>query len=296
MSIKWEAVTNPIRQDIRLAYRDPVLFHHEGIYHIFYTVVEQEQEQDRYRLYMEHSRSTDLAHWEPAVRVADSPLNFSSPGNIVRAGGKWLLCVQSYPMEPGEIYGNASSRLWLMESADLTNWSEPWMIQESGCQAVWSSSPRQIDPYLVEYQSRYWCFYKAAGQLGALVSDNLRDWQEASPDRPVLSSTETPDGSTVENPCIVRDGEEFVLFFSPCRQGRGIGTARSRNLLDWSEVRYLDFPELAWAPGGPTAAMVLDRREACGKWLMAFHGDTEGPHGAALGLAWSGDLEHWHIS
>ena len=84
------------------------------------------------------------------------------------------------------------------------------------------------------------------------------------------------------------------MFFAPCRTGRGVGVARSDDLLNWRDVRYLDFPELAWAPAGPTAAMVLDLRAECGVWLMAFHGERRGPHSAAIGLAWSEDLDRWH--
>lgn len=94
----------------------------------------------------------------------------------------------------------------------------------------------------------------------------------------------------------MRDGEQWVLFFAPCRDGRGIGVARSTDLLNWHDVRYLDFPELKWASGGPTAAMVLETYDTRGKWTMWFHGDREALHGAALGTAWSDGLEHWRCA
>jgi hypothetical protein len=129
-----------------------------------------------------------------------------------------------------------------------------------------------------------------------MVSDDLVEWMEASRDRPVLGSDDTPDGATVENPCVVRDGGEFVMFFAPCRKGRGIGVARSDDLFHWRDVRYLGFPDLPWAEGGPTAAMVLDLRDVCGEWVMAFHGERPGPHAAALGIAHSPDMEHWDVA
>lgn len=64
----------------------------------------------------------------------------------------------------------------------------------------------------MEHAGRYWCFYKTAGCLGLMVSDDLRHWEEASPDRPVLGPADTPDGASVENPCVVRDGAEYVMF------------------------------------------------------------------------------------
>lgn len=180
-----------------------------------------------------------------------------------------------------------------MESEDLIDWNEPYLLEARGCQANWCKSKRQIDPYLVRHDDKFWCFYKSEGQLGLLVSDDLKVWREASPDAPVLSAAQTPDGSSVENACVVREGEEWALFFAPCRTGRGIGTARSMDLIHWREVRYLDFPTLPWAPGGPTAAMVLDTREERGNWTMFFHGDRQAPHGAALGWATGEDLENW---
>jgi hypothetical protein len=88
----------------------------------------------------------------------------------------------------------------------------------------------------------------------------------------------------------------YAMVFAPCRPGRGIGLAYSRNMIDWQDVHYLDFPALPWAGDGPSAAMVLDLRRETGRWLMAFHGErptATNAHSAALALAWSDDLEHW---
>jgi hypothetical protein len=147
------------------------------------------------------------------------------------------------------------------------------------------------------HEGKFWCFYKTDGQLGLLVSDDLHTWEEALPDRPVLSRRDTPDGASVENVCLVKDGEDWTMFFSPCRDGRGIGTARSSSLLDWHDVRYVDFPPVPWADNGPTAPMLIDQRENLGVWLMVFHGERRrvNPHGAALGIAWSRDLHDWTL-
>jgi hypothetical protein len=60
-------------------------------------------------------------------------------------------------------------------------------------------------------------------------------------------------------------------------------------------VRYLDVPEAAWMWEGYNAAMVLDLRAECGRWLMAFHTDRDSVivHSGIIGLAWSEDLERW---
>jgi hypothetical protein len=293
MNISWSQIRNPVLdREPAVSARDPALLLHDGVVRCFHTAVERDQ--GTYRLFVDVAESPDLAHWGNFRRLTHSDLNFSSPGTVLQVGDRWLLCVQSYPISPGKVYGSEDSRLWLMASHDLVDWTDPRPLAPQGCQARWSKSRRQIDPYIMLHDSQYWCFYKTSGCLGLLVSSDLTNWQEASPDRPVLSRNDTPDGSTVENPCVVFDDSEFVLFFSPCRRGRGIGVARSDDLLHWRDIRYLDFPLLPWAPGGPTAAFVADWRQPLGRWIMAFHGEREAPHGAALALAWSDDLEHWH--
>ncbi len=280
-----------------IAVRDPALVFHAGVLTCLHTVAEPCG--DHYSLYLGVTDSTDLRTWSPPRRLTDSELNFSSPGNVIRVKGEWVLCVQSYPVPPGQAYGSEDSRLWLMRSHDLRTWSEPEPLHPVGCQGHWTPSRRQIDPYLVAYRDRYWCLYKTSGQLGLLVSPDLKHWEEARPDGPVLAAKATPDGSTVENPCVVAtDDGGFALFFAPCRDGRGVGLAYSADLLTWRNVHYLDFPDLPWADNGPTAAAVLDMRPSLGVWLMMFHGERHDPqnaHSAALGVAWSHDLEHWHV-
>ena len=247
-------------------------------------------------LFVDVTETHDLIHWSEPRRLTQDELNFSSPGNVLRVGDTWVLCVQSYPLDTTEPIAGDNARLWLMESRDLVHWTDPSPIAPQGCQAAWARSRRQIDPYLIAHDNKYWCFYKTDGQLGLLVSTDLKTWTEASPDAPVLAAAQTPDGATVENPCVVRDGDEFVLFFSPCRDGRGVGAARSSDLIHWRDVRYLDIPTPDWAPAGITAAMVLDARPSTGRWIMSFHGEQNKPHSGQLGLACSDDLKTWRLA
>ena len=296
ISIDWSSVSNPFL-DTEPAYspRDPLLVYQGGIFRCFYTVVERGGEVPL--LYLESATSTDLAHWSHFTRLTDSPIGFSSPGSITRVGDEWVMSVQSYPIEPGRMFAGESARLWLMRSLDLVSWSAPTPMHPQGAQVAWTESHRQIDPCIVEHDGRLYCLYKTGGCLGLLVSPDLANWEEASPESPVFGRDDTPDGSSCENPCVVNNNGELVLFFSPCRRGRGIGVARSEDLVHWRDAHYLDFPELPWAGNGPTAAMVCDLRATCGRWVMVFHGDRQGidPHSAALGIAWSDDLEHWEV-
>lgn len=292
MPFDLSAVKNPVfdREPLWAA-RDPALAYDGGIWRCFHSAFGLVD--GRMRGHVDVCQSRDLARWEGFARLTTSPLGFSSPGNILKMGEEWVMCVQSYPIHEGQLYGGNDSRLWLMRSRDLVRWGEPEMIKPDGCTARWAPSPRQIDPYLVEHDGRMHCFYKANGALGVLVSTDMSHWEEAAPDAPVLSRDDTPDGATVENPCVIRSDGAFVMFFAPCRAGRGIGIARSYDLLHWTDVRYLDFPALPWADGGPTAPFVMDAREQTGRYVMAFHGDRRDHMGAALGIAFSDDLERW---
>jgi hypothetical protein len=290
------AIRNPVLDLAPSVYpRDPLLVAHEGVYRVYYTAAETQA--NGFQLHLDEIRSTDLANWSSPRRLRDGPPGFSSPGSMLRHQGRWVMALQSYPIPPGEDWADDSARLWIMESDDLEQWDPPRPIKPEGCTAEWARSRRQIDPCMVAHDGRFWCFYKTDGQLGLLVSGDLHTWEEALPERPALHRRQLPDRVSLENVCLVREGGHWLMFFSPCRPGRGFGTARSSNLLDWHDVRYLDFPQVPWADNGPTAPMLIDQRDHLGVWLMVFHGERrrESAHGAALGLAWSRDLATWRL-
>jgi hypothetical protein len=296
MNLNLSAAPTPFLDLCPAAARDPALIYTGERLQCYYTNARRAG--SSYHLRLEVVETEDLLRWSAPRCLADSPLGFSSPGNIMRVGQDYILCVQSYPVDPGAQWGNETCRLWLMRSRDLQTWGEPQMIYPQGCQARWANSRRQIDPYLVQHAGAYYCFYKTNGQLGLLVSLDLEHWEEASPDRPVLSGRDTPDGASLENPCVVPVEGGNAMIFAPCRPGRGIGLAYSADLIHWRDVHYLDFPALPWADNGPSAAMVVDLRRETGHWLMAFHGEREvqqDAHSAALALAWGDDLDHWRL-
>jgi predicted GH43/DUF377 family glycosyl hydrolase len=275
LKIDWSQIKNPIiDKEPKVSVRDPALHYHEGTFYLFYTAVERRKWQ--YFFYVDLVTTQDLVHWTAPQRVILSDAGYSSPGNIIRVKN--------------------NCRLWLLESDDLKQWGTPRMIKPEGCTALWSKETRQIDPFLLVFENKYYCFYKSSGQLGLLVSDDLLSWIEASPNHPLLSPKEIPDHPTMENVCVIpqqNNSDGFMMFFSPCYQKRGIGVAYSSDLLHWSFDHYLQFPKLPWAHSGPTAPSILDGRDLVGKWLMAFHGDLQLPHHARMGLAWSEDLVHW---
>ena len=83
--------------DATTAYRDPAALYHDGVFHLFFTLVKTEADGQVF-LYTATSRSSDLASWsEPRILTPrDREKNYSSPGNVIRFGGQWVLCLQTY--------------------------------------------------------------------------------------------------------------------------------------------------------------------------------------------------------
>ena len=270
------------------SYRDPAVIYHDGIFRLFCTVIRLEPDGRRY-LYTALSRSTNLTVWtEPQLLTPrDLNLNFTSPGDVVRFGPDWILCLASYPRPNGERYGNANARVWIMRSRDLDHWSAPELLKVKGPDVPVDQMGRMIDPYLFPDKDDpgvWWCFYKQNGASRSWSRD-LKTWHYSG----------RVDAG--ENVCVLVDNGEYVMFHSPTN---GIGTKRSRDLKTWRDTGWtaLGQPDWDWARGRVTAGFVLDlRREpGIGKYLMFFHGsglEDDPTSYASLGLAWSDDLVHW---
>lgn len=288
------AVQNPILdREPKISLRDPAVIYHKGVFHLYHTAVEHNW--FKYILYLDVSYSRDLINWTIPKRVIKSEAGYSSPGNGFQHEDNTYLTFQTYPVPRFREFASSKARLWIMKAVSVEHdmWEQPYCIKPEGCMADWTRSRRQIDPYIIKHEDVYYCFYKTSGELGLLKSDDLKKWSEASPDKPVLARGELPIRAGIENPCIIKYDSEYWMYFSPTRKGRGIGLAKSTNLMDWYDIEILDFPDLDWAPGGPTAPFVLDLRKETGFWVMFYHGDRKRPHGAALGIAWSKDLLRW---
>jgi hypothetical protein len=280
------------RGDPRFAFRDPAVHYHDGVFRLFFTLVEREPD-GRYFLYLAASRSRNLADWTEPRRLTprDQALNFSSPGNVVRHNGRWVLCLQTYPTPGNELYGTEAARLWTMTSSDLDTWGEPELLRVKGPDVPVAEMGRMIDPFLIRDRtdsSKWWCVYKQNGMS--------RSWS-----RDLASWTWAGSARAGENACLLDGGEDYLLFHSPAN---GIGLKRSRDLVEWQDEGLLDLPQAQWpwAGGRLTAGFVLDMRAHpdLGCYLLFFHGTPKAAtasretHGeASLALAWSRDLKRW---
>ncbi len=281
------------RGDVTTAYRDPAAVYSNGWFYLYFTLTRIEPDRQVFQ-YVAWSKSNDLRHWTSPVAFTprDNRLNYSSPGDIIRFGGEWILCLQTYPRPHGEKYGNDDARIWIMRSSDLEHWGAPELLRIKGPAVPFEKMGRMIDPFLLEDKDepgKWWCFFKQHG-VSRSWSRDLRNWTFAG------------SVSGGENVSVVVSGNEYVMFHSPAN---GIGVKRSSDLKDWqnSGLLTLGQKDWPWARGRITAGFVLDARQApgVGRYLMFFHGSQypeEDPRGgfdnfASIGLAWSTDLQTW---
>lgn len=288
----FSALKSPVllAGDAVTAYRDPAAIYEGGVWHLFFTLVEQGEDGLPF-MYTAKTSTRDFISWTPVRKLTppDRSKNYSSPGNIIRLpDGRFAMCLQTYCRENGEKYGNARSRLYLMTSSDLENWSEPALLRVKGDDVCEEDMGRMIDPYLVQKDGVWWCFFKQNG-VSFSSSPDLIHW--------------TFEGSAQagENVCILPEGGGYLLFHSP---ENGVGVKRSHDLLHWEacgELITLGQSDWPWAQGRLTAGFVLDARDIPGVecYVMFFH--ASGPYDesvyfddhASVGIAWSNDLTEW---
>ncbi|MHC4475532.1 MAG: glycoside hydrolase family protein [Planctomycetota bacterium] len=288
--IDLTALESPIilKGDEKSAFRDPAAIYHDGVFYMYYTCWFHEDDGVAYS-YTAMSKSRDLANWtEPKIITPrDINLNFSSPGNVIRFGDEWILCLQTYPTPGGRKHGNHNCRVYIMRSKDLENWGLAEILMVKGPDVAVKDMGRLIDAYLVEDKDepgKWWCFFDD-NAVNMSWSYDLKTWNYLG---------RVPGG---ENACVLVEDDEYILFHSP---GNGIGIKRSKDMTnwkDWGEVITLGQENWDWAKQRLTAGFVLDMRSepAVGKYLMFYHAEPPGGFKkyASLGIAWSDDLVTW---
>jgi hypothetical protein len=296
-AIDFSQITSPIifRGDATTAYRDPAAIYHNGWFYLYFTLMKIEPDKQIYG-YTAWSKSRDLLHWtDPKIFTPkDQNLNYESPGDVIRYGDDWVLCLQTYPRPNGAKRGNNDCRIWTMRSKDLENWGPPELLSVMGPDVPREKMGRMIDPFLLQDKDdpgKWWCFFKQKGGVHVSSSRDLQTW--------------TPMDFKIaggENPCVIVDGNQYVLFYSP---KNGIGVKRSNDLQKWTDegILTLGQKDWPWAQGRLTGGFALDLRQdpKVAKALLFFHGSDyqeSDPRGgfdnfASLGLAWSTDLKNW---
>lgn len=281
-----------------IAFRDPAVLFLDGVFYLFFTLVETESNGKIFS-YTAASHSSDLINWSSPKKITtrDQNLNYCSPGNVIRFGNEWILCLQTYP-RPNHCntqpvrYGNQNARIFYMRSKDLVNWGEPELMMVKGSAIPEEKMGRMIDPYLLEdkdEQGKFWCFYKQEG-VSMSWSYDLVNW------------TFQGRAEAGENVCVLTENNEYIMFHSP---KNGIDILKSNDLKKWQpmgESITLGQKEWDWARGRITAGVVINLKATKGieKYIMFFHGsgplsEQEGDFdkNASIGIAWSNDLIYW---
>lgn len=283
------------RGDAKTAYRDPAAFFLDGRCQLLFTLVETEPDGSVHS-YVAQSESSDLKTWSvPRKLTSRSVLDYSSPGNVVRDGDDWVLCLQSYP-RPGNRddgvvrYADATARLFTMRSKDGRTWSAPELLRVKGPSVAEADMGRMIDPYLIKGPDGFWwCFFKQGGASMSRSKD-LRTWEYVG---------RTQAG---ENVCVLPYGDDYLMFHSP---PNGVAVKRSHDLVRWTDVSGLiTLGQVCWdwAKGRLTAGFVLDGRKVpgVGAYVLFFHGsgprtENEGDfdRNASLAVAFAPDPLAW---
>lgn len=295
-SFDFSELKSPIifKGDYKYAYRDPAVIYHDDTFYLYFTLVERAADSGMY-YFTAYSISEDLVHWtHPQIFTPrDRNLNYSSPGNIIRYNDEWIICLQTYVTPNKERWGNESSRIWIMRSKDLVNWSEAEILKVKGIDMPVHEMGRMIDPYLLEDKNepgKWWCYYKQNG-VSMSYSYDLKNWTFYG---------SVPSG---ENVTVLFKEDEYIMFHSP---RNGIGIKKSKTPTDWGEdiaLLTLGQEEWPWSHERLTAATVIDLTDdkRFGKYIMFFHGSTkEGAspsynahNNASMAIAWSKDLVTW---
>lgn len=99
-AVDLQRLTSPIviQGDDDTGYRDPAVVYHEGMFYLYMTRSTIDTDGLIYNQ-TAWSKSRDLLHWtEPKpFTPKDRSKNYSSPGNVIRDGPDFVLCLQTYP-------------------------------------------------------------------------------------------------------------------------------------------------------------------------------------------------------
>ncbi|MBR2875602.1 MAG: exo-alpha-sialidase [Clostridia bacterium] len=269
------------KQTKTYSYRDPAAYIENGTIYLFFTLVENTPE--RQHFYVAMSQSEDFLTWtEPKILTErDNLKNYSSPGNVIKYNGEYYLCLQTYPREDGQIYGNENSRIFTMKSKDLINWEKPALLKVKG-DVPEKEMGRMIDPYLLDDGDKFICFFKQNG-VSFSTSTDLANWK--------------CEGFTAcgENVCVIKENDEYLIFNSP---DNGINIMTTKDFKTFTDVRtlYLNQKNKPWAKDRITAGFVIDVSSISPyKYAMFYHGDNEDDYlfGASLAVVFSDDLVNW---
>lgn len=298
-TIAWDRLPSPLlRGDDNSAWRDPAVFIHEGVFRLYCTMALREPD-GRHVSRIAELCSRDLVTWSQPrfLTPVDRQLQFSQPGNVVKVGDEWILGLNSYPRPDATSCAKDDARLWCIRSPDLVTWSAPEPMAVHGPDR--GQPQRAVYPFLVQDPAdagRWLCFYKDNHRgVGMSTTRDFRAWTYEGVVMP-----------GAQNPCVVRDGDGWVMTVSLNRKDNdGQDIFRSDDLRSWRPVGSFrpSAQQWPWASGHIYHGRLVDGRQdpRIGRWLMVVSGNDQRKGGPPvdrrghIGVAWSNDLVSWTL-
>jgi len=281
-------ISNPVLSLPTLHVRDPAVLLADDRVHLFFTLFDPSAR----TWHVASSTTQDFIHWTEVVKI--SPEGYASPGNILNFQDKWVLCYQQYRQFPHTIC--------LSWSDDLVKWGPPIEVFNTGPKNAWNEDGRVIDPYMIEWEKTYYCYYtgstrwgKPSGYnlIGVARSDNLIDWEDLSTEKPIIGVEypwEEPDGN--ENNCVIRHGDEWFMLYSASLMHQRIAWAVSEDLIHWQKGGLCQVPPFEASRRRFGAPFLIEGLSEGNRYLMIFQGEDEKGHMSFL-LLESEDLINW---
>jgi len=165
-----------------------------------------------------------------------------APPKLKKWKNKYWLVYHAYP-NFGYEEGSAKIGLAWSEDEDLLEWNRlenPILVPEEG--ADWERGGLYKE-CLIEENGVFYLFYNAKNndtrwveQTGLATSTNLVDWQRYEHNPVLKVSPERWDLGFVSDPCVLKDGDQWVMYFFGYNYAEAQeGIAFSKNLLDWGK-------------------------------------------------------------
>lgn len=284
----YAKLSNPVWRLPNKHLRDPAALVHGGKVHLWFTYYDPKARM----WHIGQSSTEDFLHFDEIKLI--SPSGYASPGNVIRVGDEWVLCYQQYAKFP--------HYLCVARSKDLVTWSEPEKIFNTGPDNTWNIDKRTIDPFLVAWQGKYYCYYTGSTRwgrksghnlIGLAASDDLKHWRDLSPDKPVIGvdfDWEGPDGN--ENNCVIRHKGRWFQLYSASLKHQKIAYALSDDLVHWEKKGLCNVPVLDASKTGFGAPVILEGLSDPATYHMLYQGRDAGGHMSFL-LLESRDLINW---
>lgn len=274
LQFDYARLNNPVLSLAEDHVRDPAVLVHDGLIYLYFTYYNPRKPS----WHIGMCTTEDFIHYSDISLV--SPEGYASPGNVLRVGDRWLLCYQQYR--------NFPHTLCLSYSDDLIHWEKPISVFNTGPENRWNLDGRVIDPYLVEWQGTYYCYYvgstrwksgKGHNLIGVAGSTDLEHWKDLTPEAPVIGVDypwEEPDGN--ENNCVIRQDDRWLMLYSASLERQCIAWAVSDDLIHWEKQGLCDVPVFPGSVNRFGAPFLIPELSRDGRHYMIYQGESAEGH------------------